>query len=671
MIYSMKKFIVLTVVLAGFCCADLSSDLFVATPNELYLLDLEKVEVNKTDFYSYDIAGQYAPGERITLNVDTSERLAAQQITKMSVIFFGRQYEILEFSPNKWSFHYQLPQDIKQGDYFCKLYITGTPSINVYQKIDFKIAYPISEIRLEGLERVSENIVRDVLNIKEGEFISDIKLEINRQKVLDLGLFQAAQFETKVAEKKSLVIYTIKENEIVQNIKIDGSIEFSEAELLKNINTPKGEILSNKQLQKDMIAIENFYKEQGYLYSKVVSIERPSEKNKNTLRFKISEVKIRKILLEGNAHTKDYVIRREMELAEGNALNSKTLREDLRRIYNLNYFANVVPDIRLDEETEDVDLVIKVEEKKTSSVNFGGGYSQLDGWFGFIDLFLDNIAGTAQSVLLKGQFGQRFTTHQFKYHNPWMWSRRTSFTAKVWSTSGIDYITGYRERRNGWSAAIGFQRTLHVKETYSFRYEDVNNIDEKDESYLDRAIGYSIAYDTRDNWMNPTSGQYDIFSMDHSLVALGGTINASKYMVQLNRFYPLAPKQVFATRFMHNVAVGDIFKSEQYYVGSSTTVRGHDRVFAKGRVRTIFNFEYRYIFNDVFQGIVFYDIGEALYPLLNEGEAPEDFHTGWGSSQGLGIRLMTPMGPIRLDYAWPEHQEFAYGKTHFSIGHAF
>lgn len=125
---------------------------------------------------------------------------------------------------------------------------------------------------------------------------------------------------------------------------------------------------------------------------------------------------------------------------------------------------------------------------------------------------------------------------------------------------------------------------------------------------------------------------------------------------------------------MYDYQVGDIFPSEQYYVGSDNTVRGYkDGIFAKGTQRALFNFEYRYIFSDMFVGVLFYDIGQAINQVYDPLDEDRNFrqHHGWGSGMGFGLRVITPMGPIRLDYGWPQYKEFADGYISFNMGHVF
>ncbi len=636
------------------------------TPS-VQLLSLEEAVIPEKQ-YEINHGTLFAPGQIITVNVQVND----SAINELELRCFTQKVPIKEFSRGEWLAYYQLPDFVEAGSYFFELSLSSANSLQkIKETLPFKVDYPIAEIMITGNRAVSANIILESLTVKPGEFYNEIKAEVNRQKILDIGYFQEAGFKKEIINKRTILTFTVTENPVIKEIRVLGSVEFSGDELKEKFSLKEGDVLSFRTLQKDIVALEKFYKSKEYMFAKIAQVEAPSSKNGNVLSYHVSEGTIRSIEIEGNSVTRRYVIAREIESQPGDIFSAAMLREDLRRIFNLNYFENVEPDVKYEEESGMVDLKVKVKERKTSSINAGGGYGEIQGWFGFVDLFLDNIAGTAQSVLLKASFGEKLTSYQLRYHNPWMWNRKTSFTGRIWSTYGTNFINGERELKNGWSSSIGFQRTLYIRETYSFKYEDVVNIDNSSNDFLDRALGYSIGYDSRDNAFNPTKGRDDSFSMWHSTSFLGGTVDASRYTVQVNRFKPLAPKQVLAGRFMYNYAIGDIFPTEQYYVGSETTVRGYKYgIFAKGTQRAVFNFEYRYIFTQVFTGLLFYDIGQAINPVY---EIDDDFvnHHGWGASQGFGLRLMTPLGPLRLDYGWPQYKEFGDGYLSFNIGYMF
>ncbi|MDR1997113.1 MAG: BamA/TamA family outer membrane protein [Candidatus Margulisbacteria bacterium] len=652
------------------------------TGNPIRALRLEPAAEN-LPLYTYTLDSAYAPGQTVTINLKINDPDAP--VDYVQAVILGQTLDFFDYTPGEWVGRYTLPEKLDEGPLPLRLVLQlaapGTEDTEDYQleeNTELNIAYPISDILVEnkGPQPIPEQLaaaVQEALLIRPGDFYSELRAEVNRQRLLDLGFFERVEYTKATKDYKTVLAYIVYENPKLQQIKIEGNRALSAAELLAVMELKTGEILATRQLQKDMVAVERLYRDKDYIFARIDAIERPAADNDYTLTYRISEGELGAIRIIGNTVTQKQVIMREMDLKSGDVFNAALLREDLRNVYNLNYFSSLVPDIRLNEETGKIDLDLRVEEKKTSSVNFGGGYGQIQGWFGFADLFLDNLLGSGQSLLFKSQFAEKITSYQIRYHNPWMWDNKTSFTGKLWSTYGYNYLSGQRELRNGWSTTVGFRRTKNISDTFTFRYEDVFNTDDRTLDYQDRAVGYFIAYDSRDQWMNPTTGLYNSFYMDHSSKILGGSINASRYGLQLNQFFPLAEKQVLAFREMYDYQLGDILPAEQYYVGSDSTVRGYQSVFAKGNERAVFNIEYRYIFTEMFVGVLFYDIGQAVQPVDDPLDADRNFTNqhGWGSSQGFGVRVITPMGPIRLDYGWPQYKEFADGFLSFNMGNTF
>ena len=657
----------------AFALLDIDEDLLTPAPvsgttiRALSLDDLEEFTETEPGL-DFELSSMYAPGQTVTFDV----RTAGLSVSAVKVFISGTVLDLREYTKNEWSGYYRLNADLPEGALPVQITAQGLAGI-ISQNAEINVAYPINEIIFDGLRTISENVLREELLIKPGDFFSELRAEVNRQRILSLGFFERVEYTRILKGRTSTLVYTVWENPRLNQIQLEGNKALSDDELFAVMELKPGSVLALRQMQKDIVAIERLYQDKDYIFARIDSVERPTATNNYTLIYHLREGEIGEIRIIGNDVTQEYVIVREMELQSGDVFNAKALREDLRNIYNLNYFSTLVPDLRFNEETGQIDLDIKLEEKKTSSINFGGGYGQIQGWFGFIDLFLDNLMGTGQSLLFKSQFAERITSYQIRYHNPWMWSNKTSFTGRLWSTYGWNYLSGQRELRNGWSTTVGFRRTKNISDSFTFRYEDIFNTDDRSQDYQDRAIGYTVAYDSRDQWMNPTTGFYNLFSMDHSSKLFGGNINASRYGIQFNQFLSLAEKQVLAFREMYDYQLGDIFPSEQYYVGSDSTVRGHRSIFAKGNERALFNVEYRYIFTEMFVGALFYDIGQATQPVFDPLDEDRGFinQHGWGSAMGFGLRIITPMGPIRLDYGWPQYKEFADGFLSFNIGNTF
>ena len=274
--------------------------------------------------------------------------------------------------------------------------------------------------------------------------------------------------------------------------------------------------------------------------------------------------------------------------------------------------------------------------------------------------------------MIRGQSGQELSTYQFKYTNPWFIPDRlgdhASFTFRRWLTIGRDiYLTEQNAVYNGWDMSLGKPLWGDYKIAWTIGSEVVTpHGDSTFESYQSDTIGVTFSYDTRDFWLNPTEGRYYSLSLKQGWKHASGTTASFKLGWDINHYVPFFDKtQVLASHIGSGLGFGDIPVGEEYWAGGANTVRGYYASGARrGRKKLLFNVEYRLNFSDLFQGVFFYDWGNAW----NDG-APDfnQFISGWGP----GIRVNTPLGPIRLDYGVPGGRTFSEGIMHFSIGQAF
>jgi outer membrane protein insertion porin family len=289
--------------------------------------------------------------------------------------------------------------------------------------------------------------------------------------------------------------------------------------------------------------------------------------------------------------------------------------------------------------------------------------------------------------MLKSQWGTNLTTYQLKYYYPWFlpdyFGPRASLTSRIWNTAGQDiYGNEIQDAiRVGWDTALTRPFSENFSHTFTIGSENVrpdpaatDTSTISFDAYTTDFVGYSLSYDTRDYFMNPTEGQLYTVSVRKGWTTTGSEVsNYTKLGLDLNDFISLGKNQVLALHGGVGAGFGDVPIGELYWCGGANTVRGYSPSDARLGVRKVlFNIEYRYTFNEVFQGVIFYDLGDAWGDVENgaaTGSGPDA--SQFMSGRGAGIRLNTPMGPIRLDYGIGDSRAFGEGIVHFSIGQAF
>lgn len=530
----------------------------------------------------------------------------------------------------------------------------------------------LRSIEIRGLNSISEQSVRNELSVFKGDELDPFTINRNLKRIEGMGYFDSVDSELLDFEGGKKWIITIKENPIIENITITGNESLPLDEILSALKTERGKVFNYSIIREDVQIIEGLYKDQGFLFTKIKKVDLPTYKTK-TLTFDIQETSYGETSVSGNTKTKDYVILREIEFDKEKKVNEKEIKNNLARIYNLNYFSEVVPDIVPSESKKNAyDIIINVKEKSTDSINFGGGWGQRSGGFLYSDLNINNLLGTGQLIALRGQWGSNLQTYQFKYHNPWMFGKRKSFTYRAWNTRGnfgFNNLTtsGFRpETRYGMDAAVGLPHSYELRSTHKIKTEDVYIAESSTSVASDYSIQsytYSLGYDTRDVIFNPLNGAYYIMSIENSFNFKSNSLIFTKYDASFSNFYQTFENQTIATRFALGKINGTIQSTEYYYIGGPNTVRGYveyPNSFAYGKAQLLGNIEYRFLLSDIFQFLFFVDAGWA-------SSLGNDIMQG-KIGKGVGFRINSPLGPIRIDFGIDELGEM---RTHFNIGHVF
>ncbi|MFA6170207.1 MAG: BamA/TamA family outer membrane protein [Candidatus Margulisiibacteriota bacterium] len=527
----------------------------------------------------------------------------------------------------------------------------------------------ISAIEVRGNKAIPEKDIIDVIFSRAGSTLTDDKVRNDLKAIYALGYFAdvSSSFEAKAGGTK--IIFNVVENPQINAVVFDGNSVYSSAELQALVQTKPGNLLNFKKLQDDIEAINTLYKKGGYMLSRIADVD--TNKETGTLTFKIIEGRMESIVLEGNDTTKDYVILREFKTRPGAVLNEDQLKKDLRNVFNLGFFSELTPNFEPGTAKDNIILRLKVKETRTSTINFGGGWGEREGGFGFVDLSINNLMGTAQGLLIRGQLGQQLSSYQFKYTNPWFWPEKlgdkTSFTFRRWLTVGRDVFQADQQAQyNGADVSFGKPLSGNYNIAFTLGRENVDPYGGSTfEAYISNTLAVTLAFDTRDFWLNPKEGRYYTLELKEGFKQTGNNTTFSKISLDLNHYYSIFENQVAAFHTGFGVGTGDVPIGELYWAGGANTIRGYYPSEAhKGTLKIILNGEYRLNFSEMFQGVFFYDWGNAW---SNDPPNTNDFLSGWGP----GIRINTPLGPIRLDYGVPGGRTFSEGIMHFSIGQAF
>ena len=540
----------------------------------------------------------------------------------------------------------------------------------------------VTAVKITGMTTVGENTILGAVKTKAGEKASPDTIKQDLQSIYEMGYFfdVAANF-TEVPEGVQ-VTYTVMENPTLKEIIVKGNTKVTTEKIKSILTVQPGATLNAKTLNDNMRAIEKYYHDQGYILARVSDVNMAKD---GVLTATINEGVLEGIAVKGNEKTKTFVITREMKLKTGEAFNVKDARRSMQKVYNLGYFEDVNMKLNPGKEPNAVVLEASVIEQKTGTFSIGAGYSKADGLIGIIELGDNNFRGIGDKVKIHWEFGGSGSdnrNYEFSYTKPWLDQKQTSLAFTLYDrTNEYDnYINGgilestYDRRRKGVEVTVGRpageyitnyitlkNRTDEHVEHVSGRnyYDDPPYPDYmKDNFGTTRSITLMRVLDTRDNVFNATEGKR--YSLSAEFAGLGADFNFNKYIAEGRQYFKVGGEQVIAVRLTTGYATGKMPDAGKFSVGGSETLRGYNDDEFKGDKMLTATAEYRFPLVKKVQGVFFSDIGKAWD---GEGYKLDDLKY----SVGFGVRVTTPLGPIRLDYARGSNG----GKAHFGFGGQF
>lgn len=591
----------------------------------------------------------------------------------------------------------QSQQTVAVGD--ASLYLSS----NDDSAIEAQVGKTITSVDFEGIPEEVKAKLAPLIQSKPGSTVTVEGIRNDVASLGSIGVFsQIRPVFVSVPEGVKLT-YQLVSNPVVKNVEFSGNTVFTSDYLKSIMQIPKDSVLNFVLVNQKLREIEDLYLKQGYM---LVSIPNVQVSADGTLHIDISEGIVEDIVIVGNEKTKNYVITRELKLKKGKPFNKFLASRSMERLYNLGYFEDVNMKL-LPGKTNEHDVIIEIDviEQKTGIVTVGAGYSDADGTVGIIELGDTNFRGTGDKVNLHWEFGGAGAgkNYTLSYTRPWINDNGDSLGASIFNRiyeyddydANGDKVAEYDKRRKGWNLTWGHvsdeYRTNYFnfessKESYDDhdgfetgevmdKYLAKNNITDYHDSDWYKAImdnfgttnsfTFTHVFDNRDNYFNASKGRRISFAAQWGGHGLGGDYDFYKFTAE-GRFYKaLGNGHILALRLMGGYIDGDVSYGNLFDLGGSDTLRGYEDDQFKGKKMYAATLEYRFPIAKKVQGVLFTDAGSTWG--IDEGKIPwytDDDSLNW--SVGVGIRLQTPIGPIRLDYGHGDRNKF-----NFSFGTQF
>lgn len=498
--------------------------------------------------------------------------------------------------------------------------------------------------------------------------------------------------------------FAVTVNPITTGVAFEGNTVYTSEVLTKFMDLQPGQVLNSVYVGQKVQGINAAYARDGYMLAHVDGIRVDDQ---GVLHVHIVEGIVEDIIPAGNKKTRDKVITREFVQKKGKPFNKFLVRRSVERVYNLGFFDDV--NVRMlpgDQDPNNVIIEIDVLEHKTGTITLGAGYSKSDGLMGIIEFGEDNFRGTGDKFKVHWEIGgkKKYKNYQISYLKPWIDSKGTSLGFSFFNREDeyTDYnedgneVAEYNKKSRGFNISFGRQTGEYTrdyltlesrKDSYKwddddssgFRYDknagkgkNWNNgsYNFANDKYVDKNFGrinsitWQKVYDSRDNIYEPTRGRRISYTAQWAGHGLGGDFDFYKFTAEARMYKKLGAKNVLAFRARGGFIQGDAPYSQLFTLGGADSLRGYEDDQFRGKYMYNATLEFRFPIVKKVSGVLFTDIGDAWdAPNVSWYNSKKTFNYGVGA----GVRITTPIGPVKLDYGVGKHKN----KFHFSFGTQF
>ena len=509
--------------------------------------------------------------------------------------------------------------------------------------------------------------------------------------------------------------FAVTVNPITTGVSFEGNTVYTSEVLTKFMDIQPGQVLNSVYVGQKIQGINAAYARDGYMLAHVDGIRVDDQ---GVLHIHIVEGIVEDIIPAGNKKTRNKVITREFVQKKGKPFNKFLVRRSVERVYNLGFFDDV--NVRMlpgEQDPNNVIIEIDVLEHKTGTITLGAGYSKSDGLMGIIEFGEENFRGTGDKFKVHWEIGgkKKYKNYQISYLKPWIDSKGTSLGFSFFNREDeyTDYnedgneVAEYNKKSRGFNISFGRQTGEYTrdyltlesrKDSYKwdsddssgYRYDTdaISNTTGSGNDWDNRkpgtnqswnfasnnyvknnfgrinSITWQKVYDSRDNIYDPTRGRRISYTAQWAGHGLGGDFDFYKFTAEARMYKKLGAKNVLAFRARGGFIQGDAPYSQLFTLGGADSLRGYEDDQFRGKKMYNATLEFRFPIVKKVSGVLFTDIGDAWdAPNVTWYNSKKTFNYGVGA----GVRVTTPIGPVKLDYGVGKHKN----KFHFSFGTQF
>lgn len=474
--------------------------------------------------------------------------------------------------------------------------------------------------------------------------------------------------EPRLSNGRLTVEFVIDEGELktIRAVEIEGAEPQNEERARRLLKTRSGQPYNLDMKRADQMRIQNYYAANGRPYA---NVRAALDAENDTLRFLIEEGDEARIgtirVQEGREplKTRPEVILRELSIREGEPYSDQKINQSRQRLLRLGFFESVeiaMPGLSAQKSVLNANVI--VQERPTGLLNVSGGYSPSEGMRGTLEMAQRNWLGTGRMLGLKTRLGTRGNRLEGYFIEPWTLGSRARASLRAFRDNleeQDDILT--------WGYSLNLSRELgdYNRAAAQYRYERFRAVDDDSEplTILPTLSAASVFFtrDTRDNPLNPTRGWFHMARFEAAGgPVLGGKTRILKWTAVSRMYRSFGGASAAAQLRFGYASFGEnadrVSSTERFYLGGSSTVRGYaERSLGsrdafgnyRGNLLALSNLELRIPVKGVFGIGAFVDAGN-LWERISDLDKE-----GLKAAAGCGVRVITPIGPVRADVGFP------------------
>jgi outer membrane protein insertion porin family len=573
------------------------------------------------------------------------------------------------------------------------------------------VAVTATDVEVKGATSELQQLVLNTIRTRPGGSTSQSQLDNDVAEILNTGYFANASVSKSVNRDGWKVVFQV-EPVIVRSLQLSGN-QVLTSDIVNNIfKSQLGQPVSPTALRQGFEQLSQWYKDNGYVLAQVAAIQ----PNRNgVLAVDVAEgivgdINFRFVDKDGKptqGRTKEDFLKRELKLKSGEVFRVDVARSDLQQLYKLGLFDNA--NISLNGDARRVDVTYDLLERPARGVNVGGGYSPSSGVFGTINYKDQNFGGVNKQLGLNVQVGAKdfqfdgnFTS-PYRESNPDMpgYSVDAFRRRSVSQTFDDDFQNktneagNYEEPREGqfgggislskpvgeWDTSVGLNYTrtsIRDRNGNIITTDSFGNPVSFSGTGVDDLLSVTagVTRDQRNNPYNPTQGSLLSLSTQQSIPVGNGNILMNRVQANYSQYTPVnllgtKDPQVLAFNVQGGTTIGDLPPYMAFNLGGINSVRGYGTGdVASGRSFVLASAEYRIPVYKPVGAVLFADFGSDLGTGSSVPGEPGVVRgkPGTGFGYGAGLRVNSPVGIIRADYAFTDKGD---SRLQFGLGQRF